>query len=393
MATNTKRPSLWMMLIFRRQITLMLVLVARSGTHKEKVPRRDEPRLQAPQEKPRKSHFTPTSSVTEERLSPGDRDSAFLRVRGRFTSTLMGPQPPAFASQEYWENRFQRTTSSFDWLLPATALDEHIIEGLSISGSPSPEILHIGCGTSLLSFHLRNHVQSPAQVHNVDFSAHAVDWGRMNEEKIFASVKKEVPYPAAEHSTSVGSKEGSKGEAEDQSMKWSQVSLLSLNSVLSACPTLDYSLVIDKSTCDAIACGEDVEVPFPFPLRKVQNGASDLATSESKRGTPPKTHLVHPINILALNLALVTRPKARWIALSYSADRFSFITSPHFSEDSLPIELWTNGFPLPSDYWTVLRKDAIEAPLPSDKSSGVVHRPTISHWLYVLERTDLELNA
>jgi hypothetical protein len=235
-------------------------------------------------------------------------------------------------------------------------------------------------------------VQSPAQVHNVDFSAHAVEWGRSNEKRIFGPDNKEALSSKVKDPIGIGHEDCSKRVAEDQTMEWSQVSLLSLNSVLSACSSPRYALVIDKSTCDAIACGEDIEVAFPFPLRKVLKDASDLITPRPKHAISSETHFVHPMNILALHLAVVTPPRARWIALSYSADRFSFITSPQSSEDALPIELWSNGFPLPSDYWTVLRKEAIEVPQSSDKSfSEVVHRPTISHWVYVLERTDVQL--
>jgi hypothetical protein len=306
----------------------------------------------------------------------------------------MGPQPPSFASQDYWESRFQHNSSSFDWLLPASGLDEQITDALSNCNSSRPTILHIGCGTSLLSFHLRNHVQSPSQIHNLDFSAHAIEWGRMNENRTFGSEKGETQSPTSDEATHNSCGKDFKGKAEDQSMNWSQVSLLSLNSILSACPTPDYTLVVDKSCSDAIACGEDLEVTLPFPLRKASKDSNDLTISTIKRDVLPRSYSVHPINMLALHLALVTPPRARWVALSYSADRFSFITTPRSSEDSLPVELWSSGFPLPSDYWKLTRKSSIELNQASDKTSGeLVHRPAISHWVYVLERTEMELKA
>jgi hypothetical protein len=181
-------------------------------------------------------------------------------------------------------------------------------------------------------------------------------------------------------------------KAAGQYMIWSQVSLLSLESVLSACPTYDYTLIIDKSCSDAIACGEDIEVSVPFPLRKRLKLSDNLLPAILEQQDMPKSWFVHPLNILALHLALVTPPRARWIAVSYSVDRFSFITPPHPSESSLPTELCANGFPLPSDYWSLVRKETIAIAQPSDQSSNeVIHRPPISHWIYVFERTEMEL--
>jgi hypothetical protein len=306
----------------------------------------------------------------------------------------MGPQPPSFASQDYWESRFQHNNSSFDWLLPASRLDEHIADAISSCNSSRPRILHIGSGTSLLSFHLRNHVQNPSRIHNVDFSAQAIEWGRINENRIFGSEKGDASSTTSDEATSNDCRKDFKRQAEDQWMNWSQVSLLSLHSVLSACPTFDYTLIVDKSCSDAIACGEDLEVTLPFALRDASNDLSDLAISTMKRDVLTRSHFVHPINVLALHLALVAPPGARWIAISYSTDRFSFITTPLSSEASLPVELLTSGFPLPSDYWTLLQKDSIELDQALDESSSeIVHRPIVSHWVYVLERTEKNLRT
>lgn len=64
-------------------------------------------------------------------------------------------------------------------------MDLQITEALSLRSDKSSKILHIGCGTSLLSFHLRAHVDDLARIHNVDFSAKAIEWDVQNEKAIF----------------------------------------------------------------------------------------------------------------------------------------------------------------------------------------------------------------
>jgi hypothetical protein len=301
----------------------------------------------------------------------------------------MSSQPPSFASRDYWERRFAHNKRPFDWLLSASSLDSQIIEAISVSAKSNPRILHIGCGTSLLSFHLRSHVNNPTLVHNIDFSANAIEWGRNNEHQIikysvenWAAKMDDVSVLEKVNETSGGSRATMK----EETMQWSQVSLLSLSSILSACKISSYSLIVDKSCSDAIACGEDIEVSVPFAVH--EHSSEDSPSSSG----PPRSFFVQPIYILALHLALVVPPGARWVALSYSEDRFSFCIPTRRIDDYLPPKLLAEGFPNPSRFWRLVRKESINAVEEANtESSGVVYRPRISHWVFVLERTSCPL--
>lgn len=153
-------------------------------------------------------------------------------------------------------------------------------------------------------------------------------------------------------------------------MRWSQASLLSQPSVLSTCPEASYAVVVDKSTAVAIACGDDVELSFE------SNGDREKTSSQ----------LVHPVCMLAIHLALVAVPGCRWIALSYSSDRFPFLHSHSCSEESVPSELLDKGYPDPARYWRLVSKEAVDAL--EEQNDRTAHRPRISYWLYVLERTN-----
>jgi len=97
-------------------------------------------------------------------------------VRAEQPDSIMAPRPPPYGSQDYWDHRFLSNTEAFEWLEAPDALDVYIADALSRTSEKKPEMLHIGCGTSSLSYHLTSHVKSPIQVHNLDYypRAHAV---------------------------------------------------------------------------------------------------------------------------------------------------------------------------------------------------------------------------
>ena len=103
----------------------------------------------------------------------------------------MAPSPPPFASIDYWDTRFHSNPSAFDWLQPASILDAPLTAALLDSWISKPEILHIGCGTSLLSYHLREHVETPGQIHDVDFSQEVIELGKRREREIFGFADQE----------------------------------------------------------------------------------------------------------------------------------------------------------------------------------------------------------
>jgi hypothetical protein len=85
----------------------------------------------------------------------------------------------------------------------------------------------------------------------------------------------------------------------------------SMPSTPSAC-NARFSIVIEKSCADAIACGEDISIPVPYRL--------DQAVNRTK--TTDGTMYIHPVCLLAIHLAALTKPGGTWIVLSYSDTRF-----------------------------------------------------------------------
>ncbi|KAF2274564.1 uncharacterized protein EI97DRAFT_422255 [Westerdykella ornata] len=280
----------------------------------------------------------------------------------------MPPQPPSFGSQEYWDTRFTSNSNPFEWLEAPTALDSYLVEALRSTEDESPQILHIGCGTSLLSYHLRAHVDNPELIHNLDYSDVAIKVGKQREIDIYEG--EVVQSPA---------------NRDMRYMRWSTADLLSHSSLLHVCNPNTYYVIVDKSTSDSIACSEDVYVPLPYPI----GTTSDISTSPVAESPEP----IHPLHILAIHLALVTKPGAYWISLSYSEDRFPFLPHPSAHASATHHDLIDNGFPDPGQLWRLEARHEIEV-LQSptgDAADKVVHRPRVVHWVYVLRRTDVEV--
>ncbi|OAL50300.1 hypothetical protein IQ07DRAFT_423414 [Pyrenochaeta sp. DS3sAY3a] len=271
--------------------------------------------------------------------------------------------PPSFGSQEYWNTRFESDKTPFEWLESPNSLDSPIAEALRLAKDGLPEILHIGCGTSLLSSHLRTHARNPKQIHNLDYSDIAVELGRTNE-------KENYDKPNEENQNLGGH------------MRWHVVDLLDHTSLIKACQPNAYTVIVDKSTSDAIACSEDVHLPLPYPVSADPYAPIDL---ENRTSSEP----VHPLNVLAVHLALVAKPGARWIALSYSDDRFPFLNE--LPRDSTLY----NSFPDPSSLWTLVDKRADEASEPDtpakNPNGAIVHKAKVFNYLYILERTKVPL--
>ncbi|KAK6530645.1 hypothetical protein TWF281_007484 [Arthrobotrys megalospora] len=257
--------------------------------------------------------------------------------------------PPSFGDKEYWDSRFTSNPSTFDWLLPATPLTSSINSAITSSPSLVPQILHIGCGTSDLSFHLKTLVKTPAQIHNVDFSNIAVEMGR----------------------------------SKDGTMNWSTLDLLNLQQVLefqNISSEGGYTLVVDKSTADAISCAEDVVVELPYRI-----------TSNNDERTSAGSVKIHPLAVLSIHLAYLTAPGANWLLLSYSNSRCDFLTSENPGERIVDEKVLDKGFIDPRLLWKVVKEEALDAPEESGGSDRVVGRPVVKHTLYTLERTDFNL--
>jgi len=291
--------------------------------------------------------------------------------------------PPSFAEQEYWDTRFSNDKAAFDWLLPSSLVCDIVARTIDDASLTDPRVLHIGCGTSDLSSRLRTLVKDGTDVCNVDFSQPAVEAGRATEADVAAA---EWGGGGIEH----------QGNKLADHMRWSQADLLSLPDVKSL---LDeeyhneclYNVVVDKSTSDAISCGEDVEVQLPYALGV--HADSQISRKEERLVVSG----VHPLHILAVHLAALTQPvTGRWIAISYTDDRFPFLSSYTKSQADGLLDESTVGmcFPHPSRLWRLEKKWQVKAvvqPSAEGDSGNIVHTPEIFHWVYILARTEVPL--
>jgi hypothetical protein len=255
---------------------------------------------------------------------------------------------PSFGDLEYWNKRFTKE-ESFEWLADFTVLEPWLKQAVAErSGSKErPQVLHIGCGSSALSMQLRDLVESPQQIHNVDYSEVVVEKNRQREHELLSASK-----------------------ASTELCRWSTLDLLSVTQVMEFAELgKGYDVIVDKSTSDAISCSEDVSVELP----------SRISTNSSSRVSPLIEATVYPLHILAIHIAYLAKPGCVWIVLSYSADRFIYW------KDEETIE----GLPHPSELWRLEGHEKIEQP---PDPNDTVHRPPVMHHLYLLRRTDVRLN-
>lgn len=287
--------------------------------------------------------------------------------------------PPSFGDLTYWNTRFS-SEENFDWLVADLTIFEPVLRGIINGGKrqvtrvekddggkdggkkKTPQILHIGCGNSLLSFQLRGVVETAIQIHNCDYSPVVIKRQRQREKELLQT----------------GSF-GRAGGREVQS-RWSVLDLLDPEQMANARrgggedgggEDGGYDIIIDKSTTDAISCAEDVVVGLPYRI-------NDIDISTSSNHTSPEKAAIYPPHILAIHLAYLARPGCRWVVLSYSSSRFS-----DWEGEEMP-----QGLPQPGELWKLVKHEKIVQPHdPEDK----VHRPPEMHHLYILERTGVEL--
>jgi SAM-dependent methyltransferase len=126
--------------------------------------------------------------------------------------------PADFEKRDYWHERF-RSETSFEWLATSAAFMEVLLPYLQ-RRSYSARILHVGSGTSDLHNHLRQH--GFFNVTNIDYEPLALERGRQLERNRFGDVR--MKYLVAD---------ATQLEVDEK-----------------------YHVVVDKSTADAIACGE-----------------------------------------------------------------------------------------------------------------------------------------
>ena len=300
--------------------------------------------------------------------------------------------PPQFSSKSYWDSRFASEPGSFDWLLPASALDSLLRSTLASCPLSNPQILHIGCGTSWLSFHLRAHVGKPDQVLNLDFSETAVELGRIKEADIYA--EDEIGGRAVLSSA----EEWRKGQSEREGMRWATADLLDFSSLVSATGSSapQFSLILDKSTSDAIACAESISVSDAFfGMDAVLLDSKTLLNALSIQAQPPLDHKcsLDPMIVLSLHLAAITLPGGTWNALSYSQERFWFLeenASNDAEAEAGTKKIRSNSLD-PKRFWSLEKKESMDVQEQNEPDTDVVYRPKIQHWLYMVVRTSESL--
>jgi hypothetical protein len=276
--------------------------------------------------------------------------------------------PPSYGDKTFWNARFS-TEEYFEWLGDGTRLTacvhEYLEERKLSRGEPNgpPKTLHIGAGTSTLDIQILRVYEDvfpgakSAVVVNTDFSSQAVANGKNRTR--------------AENATR------SAWEMSDI-LSWTDMESLSRKYSVSEQDRRAFDLVLDKSTSDAISCNDDF-------IARYKDGPSGLTLMHhcivellQRAGTCTVT--IEPLQLLALHLATVVRPGGAWIVLSYSSNRFPFLS---FSETRNE-----NTLVLPAhQWWRVERVEQVEAPSGQEKEG--VFAPTIMHHLYVLRRTDV----
>ncbi|KAG0025330.1 hypothetical protein BGZ81_007229 [Podila clonocystis] len=141
------------------------------------------------------------------------------------------PPPIPFDSQEYWSQRFENE-SSFEWLMPWPVLEPRLKALHILPKDPSTRILNLGCGNSDLPLDLYN--SGHPHVTSVDFVGSVV-------ERMKARCEESIGW-------SSDSPENKKCPLQFLEMDCLDMSRL---------PSEAFSLCLDKSTSDAISCGDD----------------------------------------------------------------------------------------------------------------------------------------
>ena len=302
----------------------------------------------------------------------------------------MANTPLSFGQRQYWNDRYTKTPKAYDWLNYADVLDLHLDQALDkrskFSPKTAPQILHIGCGNSELSFNLRLKVRDPGQIHNVDYSSVVIEWGRKTEKSMFGvEDDNESPSSIAKPNSLAISTEM---DFKMPMMRWDEVDLLSLQSVIANCTLGEYSIILDKSTCDSLACTSTTELPMPYFLyTEGKDTTSFLDITESYTGT------ANAVQVLAVHLALLSAPHANWIAYSYSSTRFWFLDPEFKYEDQphSPVALHP-GLPDPKDLWTLSSCQKVIRPYGASGETSATDAGD-THFLYVMERSNVPLRV
>ncbi|RPD82411.1 hypothetical protein L226DRAFT_25345 [Lentinus tigrinus ALCF2SS1-7] len=271
--------------------------------------------------------------------------------------------PPDYELQSYWNARFENE-HHFEWLGDGSdTILPHIRSHLSRSRISSHSslrpcrLLHIGAGTSSLAERIRE-------------LYHDVYGDEANEQAIVnTDFAENLVARMQEHEASLAQGRPGKG------MRWVCVDAMKwddMRAVLGSSgedPKDTFDLVVDKSTSDAISCREDVvyksEDPGGHPAFN-----DYLATHERQAIS------LAPVEVLAVHLASLVKPGGLWVALTFSSNRFAFLSLPEAAELVLPRA---------SRYWTVEDIQTIDAPTGME---GRGYAPIVQHYVFLLRRKE-----
>lgn len=257
---------------------------------------------------------------------------------------------PDYDDPGFWDRKFATGQDVGEWLNSGDALKGTVLSELdrSWTGS-SPRVLHLGPGISKLGTKLceefvsrgwngngivvgqsdsdrQAHAESDRQ--NVDFSTEAVRLGQ----------------------------EAEKSKDEAHSMAWVRADLRSWTDLSALVPFLPFDIIVDKSTCDAVATSDHPVLSPDMP---------DISSTAREVIHKNEPTAMTPVELLALNLAELAPKGTAWVALSYSASRFGSLTYLR--------------------HWEVVSKEKLAAPSGLSTATGA-HAPEIYHYLYVLRR-------
>ncbi|KAI9065884.1 hypothetical protein FKP32DRAFT_1674393 [Trametes sanguinea] len=274
--------------------------------------------------------------------------------------------PPDYESQEYWNTRFDGE-KHFEWLGDGTdTIIPHIRSFLLDSrtndrGSAEdpPRLLHVGAGTSSLSERLR---ELYIDIYGDDADENAI----VNTDFAEKLVRRKREAEEARRARAGGSRKGMQWICAD-ALKWHELSSLR------GSQGEPFGLVVEKSTSDAISCGEDVSYSR-------EDSTLHPAFKEYLEAEQERTLTLSPVEVFAIHLASLVRPGGLWVALTFSSTRFSFMSS--IASDEPPR-------PRASDYWKMERMLTVDAPTGME---GNAYAPVVQHYVCLMRRLEDKSN-
>lgn len=226
---------------------------------------------------------------------------------------------PDYSSQQYWRTRLLgEDREGFEWLISAESIIP-LVASLLRGRHPHPaRLLHFGCGSSALGAHMQRHFGERVNVYDADYAISGTERKFLSSQEVRGEQRPRVLHFDA----------------------------LVLRDLIDCAPAGGWDVLVDKSTADAIACGE--------PL---------VMSSDDGSVSPAR----EPIEVLCENLHHVTSANAAWLCISYSSSRFDFLSGAEQRHG-----------------WRVESKAPIG--LVKSEETALVHRPETGTWAWILRR-------